>query len=143
MQYYASLTEEIFKCVVTLVLVFPAELLREDHQRRCSEEDRDLLASGDQSERGGDVRLQVPDRRQEDPVLLWRHGLSRVVELRSTCIHGRIHGESLNRGRKYHRSKMLTADSRCRQSLICGGKLVITQCDAMDQLTGSEVVVIV
>ena len=66
------------------VCFFTAKLLCEDHQRWRSEEDRDLLAARDQGQWGSDIWLQVPDRRQEDPLLLWCSWLQRIVELSVT-----------------------------------------------------------
>lgn len=63
-----------------------AQLLREDSDSRRTEEDRHLLKTGDCSQRGDHLRLQVPNRGREDPVLVRISPVPRYPELVRTGI---------------------------------------------------------
>ena len=64
-----------------LLLFFVAELLRQNHHHRRREEDRHLLEAADRLRWRDHLRLQVPHRGREDPLLVRRKELPEVSEL--------------------------------------------------------------
>lgn len=58
-----------------------AELLRQSHHHRVSEEDRDLLEAADRRQRGDHLRLQVPPGGEQNPLSVRDRELPRDAQL--------------------------------------------------------------